>query len=60
MGRVEAIAKLKEHEAELRKLGVEHLSCSARQRGATRAKIRMSISSSTMKRENLDFSSCWT
>ena len=46
MERSEAITKLKQHEAELKRLGVEHLYCSVRLRVAKPETIPMSICSS--------------
>ena len=56
MERGEAIARLKRHKTEFERLGVEHLTCSARRREVRHEKTLMSISSLTIPRGLSGFS----
>ena len=56
MERGEAIAKLKQHETELKRLGVDHLYLLARPREARRATILMLTSFLTIPRGLSGFS----
>jgi hypothetical protein len=56
MERNEAIARLKRHEAELKRLGVNTCTCSARQRATRRQRIPTSISSSITNGASWGFS----
>ena len=56
MERSKAIARLQQHKTEFERLGVEHLTCSARRRDVRHEKTPMSISSLTIPRGLSGFS----